>query len=154
MGRIRISLALAIAVCVIAATAVATTEVAVAKGPVANMMHKVNHYRLKHGLHRVKWADSLMHSAHKYAWYMMRSQYFGHSRRIHASSRYKRLGEILEYQRGKRPNVNLAFHTWLGSPPHREIILDPKFNRAGAGRAWGRFKGHKSTIWVMHFGRP
>jgi uncharacterized protein YkwD len=154
MGRIRILLALAIAVCAIAATAFATTGVAAAKSPEANMMHKVNHYRLKHGLHRVKWADSLKRSARKYAWYMMRSQYFGHSRRIHASSRYKRLGEILEYQRGRRPNVNLAFHTWLGSSPHRAIILDPKFTYAGAGRAWGRFKGHRAMLWVMHFGRP
>jgi uncharacterized protein YkwD len=151
MGRIRISLALAVAVCAIAVTAPTT---AAAKGPVANMMHKVNHYRLSHGLHRVRWADSLMHSARHYAWHMMRSGYFGHARRIHASSRYKRLGEILEYQRSTKPHVNLAFHTWLGSPSHRAIILDPKFTRAGAGRAWGRFKGHKATLWVMHFGRP
>src|SRR4051812_32744654 len=100
MGRIRILLALAVAVCAIVATAVASSTAA-AKSPEANMMHKVNHYRLKHGLHRVKWADSLRHSAKKYAWYMMRSQYFGHARRIHASKRYRRLGEILEYQRGK-----------------------------------------------------
>ena len=61
---------------------------------------------------------------------------------------------FFEQLRIPRPNVNLAFHTWLGSSPHRAIILDPKFNRAGAGRAHGRFKGHKATLWVMHFGRP
>jgi len=152
MGRIRILLALAVAIMVIAATAFAPA--AAGKGPIANMMHKVNHYRMKHGLHRVKWADSLMHSARRYAWHMMRSGYFGHASRIHASSRYRRLGEILEYQRGYKPNVNLAFHTWLRSSPHRAIILDPKFTRAGAGRAWGHMRGHKSTVWVMHFGRP
>lgn len=154
MGRIRIPLALAIATCAIAVTAFASTGVATARSPEANMMHKVNHYRMRHGLRRVHWARSLKRSARHYAWHMMRSGYFGHARRIHASSRYKRLGEILEYQRGYKPHVGLAFHTWLNSPPHREIILDPKFTRAGAGRAWGRFKGHKATLWVMHFGRP
>jgi uncharacterized protein YkwD len=153
MGRIRILLPLAIAVCAIAATAFAPSAYA-HKSPEANMMHKVNHYRLKHGLHRVRWARSLKRSARHYAWHMMHSGYFGHARRIEASSRYRRLGEILEYQRGTRPNVSLAFHTWLGSSPHREIILDPKFTRAGAGRAWGRFQGHEATLWVMHFGRP
>src|SRR4051794_27782387 len=113
MGRIRMLLALAIAVCAIAATAIATTGVAAAKSPEANMMHKVNHYRLKHGLHRVKWARSLKRSARNYAWHMMRSGYFGHAKRIHASNRYRWLGEILEYQRSTRPHVNLAFHTWL-----------------------------------------
>jgi uncharacterized protein YkwD len=154
MARIRIPLALVVAVLAISATACVSSASAHHKSPEANMMHKVNHYRERHGLRRVRYSHSLKHSARRYAWYMMRSQYFGHSRRIHASSHYHRLGEILEYQRGGRPNVNLAFHTWLGSPPHREIILDPKFTYAGAGRAWGRFKGHKATLWVMHFGRP
>lgn len=152
MGRIRISLALAVAILAIAATAFATT--AAGKSPEANMMHKVNKYRRDHGLHRVKWAKSLKRSARKYAWHMMNTGYFGHSKRIHASNRYRWLGEILEYQRGTRPNVKLAFRTWLNSGSHRAIILDRRFTRAGAGRAWGRMKGHKSTVWVMHFGRP
>ena len=84
----------------------------------------------------------------------MRSGYFGHSNRIHASGHFRRLGEILEIQRGLRPNVRIAFHTWLRSPGHRAILEDPSFDYAGAGRAAGRFQGHKSTIWVMHFGRP
>ena len=153
MGRIRISLALAVAILAIAATAFAPSAVA-GKSPEANMMHKVNQYRKKHGLKRVRYARSLKRSARKYAWHMMRTGYFGHAKRIHASDRYRWLGEILEYQRGTRPNVKLAFRTWLNSGSHRAIILDRRFTRAGAGRAWGRMKGHKSTVWVMHFGRP
>ena len=152
MGRIRILLALAVAILAIGATAFVTS--AAGKSPEANMMHKVNKYRRDHGLHRVKWAKSLKRSARRYAWHMMDSGYFGHAKRIHASNRYSRLGEILEYQRGTKPNVKLAFRTWLGSGSHRAIILDRSFTRAGAGRAWGRMRGHKSTVWVMHFGRP
>lgn len=153
MGRIRILLALAVAISAIAATAFATSAFA-GKSPEARMMKRVNDYRRDHGLHRVKWAKSLKRSARRYAWHMMRKGYFGHAKRIHASDRYRWLGEILEYQRGTKPNVKLAFRTWLSSDSHRAIILDRRFTRAGAGRAWGHMKGHKSTVWVMHFGRP
>jgi uncharacterized protein YkwD len=150
MARIRILLALAVAVCAIAAV---TASPATAKSPEARMMSKVNNYRKKHGLRRVRWSKSLKHSAARYARHMMRNHYFGHDDRIHASSRYRRLGEILEYQRGGS-NVSLAFRTWLRSGPHRAIILDRKFNYAGAGLTHGTYRGHKSTFWVMHFGRP
>jgi uncharacterized protein YkwD len=150
MARIRILLALAVAICAIGAV---TATSATARSPEALMMKKVNNYRKKHGLRSVKLSSSLKHSAARYARYMMSHHYFGHSSRIHASSRYRRLGEILEYQRGGA-NVSLAFRTWLRSGPHREIILDRSFTYAGAGRAHGSYRGHKSTFWVMHFGRP
>jgi uncharacterized protein YkwD len=150
MARIRILLALAVAICAIG---VATASPAAAGSPESLMLSKVNHYRKKHGLHSVRLSRSLRHSAAKYARHLMRHQYFGHAKRIHASSRYSRLGEILELQRGGA-NVNLAFRTWLGSSPHRDIILDRSFTFAGAGRTHGRFRGRMSTIWVMHFGRP
>jgi uncharacterized protein YkwD len=152
MDRIRISLALTIAMCAIAATAFASS--AAARSPESLMLHKVNHYRKTHGLRAVHLSRSLKHSAAHYARHMMRKQYFGHARRIHASSHFRRLGEILEWQRGMRPNVSLAFHTWLRSGPHRAIILDRSFTYAGAGRTNGRFQDGKATLWVMHFGRP
>ena len=150
MARIRILLALAVAICAIGAFGSAA---ATASSPQEKMMKKVNDYRKKHGLHRVKFSSSLKHSAGRYARYMMKHHYFGHQSRIHASSKYRRLGEILEYQRGGS-NVSLAFHTWLRSGPHRDIILDRNFKYAGAGLAHGQYRGHYSTFWVMHFGRP
>ena len=149
MSRIRMLFALVAAICAMAATA----AVAQARSPQSLMLSKVNHYRRAHGLGAVHMSHSLMHSAAHYARYMMRHQYFGHAKRIHASSHYRRLGEILEIQRGGS-NVRLAFHTWLRSSPHRAIILDRSFDYAGAGLVHGRFSGRRSTIWVMHFGRP
>jgi uncharacterized protein YkwD len=150
MARIRILLVIAIAICAIGAVDVSS---AAASSPQEKMMKKVNDYRKKHGLRRVKFSDSLKHSAGRYARYMMKHHYFGHQSRIHASSKYRRLGEILEYQRGGS-NVSLAFKTWLRSGPHRDIILDGSFTYAGAGLAHGQYRGHYSTFWVMHFGRP
>ena len=150
MARIRILLALALALCAIGAV---TTASATASPPYERMMKKVNEYRKDHGLKRVKYSKSLRGSAKKYAHWMMDHHYFGHQDRIHASSKYRRLGEILEYQRGGS-NVSLAFKTWIRSSSHRAIILDRNFNYAGAGLAHGQYRGHYSTFWVMHFGRP
>jgi len=150
MARIRILLVLTVAVCAIG---LGTATGAAARSPESKMMKKVNDYRKKHGLRAVKLASSLKRSAKRYADYMMSHHYFGHSSRIHASSRYRRLGEILERQRGGA-NVDLAFRTWIRSGPHRAIILDRSFTYAGAGRAYGPYEGYKNTFWVMHFGRP
>ena len=153
MARIRILLVLVLAV---SACALATGAApAAASSAEAHMLARVNKYRARHGLRKVRFSGSLRGSAEKYAHYMMRNGYFGHRSRIQANgSRYHRLGEILELQRGMKARVNNAFKVWMGSSSHRAIIVDRNFTYAGAGRVSGRFRGHKSTIWVMHFGRP
>ena len=149
MARIRMLLVLAVAMCAMSAVA-ATTATA---SPESYMMRRVNHFRRSHGVRPVRLSHSLKRSARRYAHYMMRHQYFGHAKRIHASSKYHRLGEILEWQTGYKPGVRRAFYAWVHSSEHRSIILDSSFTWAGAGRAHGRFHGRKSTLWVMHFGR-
>ena len=154
MARIRILLVLVLAISA-CALATAVSPAVAGRGAEAHMMKIVNDYRAKHGLPRVRHSRSLRGSAERYAHYMMRNGYFGHQNRIRANSKkYHRLGEILEIQRGLRARTYHAFRVWLSSSSHRAIILDRNFNRAGAGRVSGRFRGHKSTIWVMHFGRP
>jgi uncharacterized protein YkwD len=124
-----------------------------AASPALKMLKRVNSVRAKHGLRKLHLSGSLEHSARRYSRHQMRSGYFGHSSRIHASSRYRTLGEILEMHRGASPAVGFALRNWMHSPPHRSIILSSAFRYAGAGSASGRFGGHKSTIWTMHFGR-
>lgn len=126
---------------------------ATAMSPARAMLKKVNAYRAAHGVGKVRFSRSLSHSASSYSRYMMRSGYFGHSSRIHASRRFRTLGEIIEIQRGMRAGVSTAFRAWIHSPPHRSIILMGTFKFAGAGFVSGRFHGHRNTIWTMHFGR-
>jgi uncharacterized protein YkwD len=83
---------------------------------------------------------------------MMRSGYFGHASRIHASRRFRTLGEIIEIHRGGA-GVGTAFRAWVHSPPHRAVMLMRAFKLAGAGFVSGRFHGYRDTIWTMHFGR-
>ena len=124
-----------------------------AESPAQKMIRKVNAYRQHRGVPPLQMNGSLNHSSRKYARRMMRSGYFGHSRRIQASRRFKRLGEIIEMHRGYRLDVGGALRAWARSPAHNAILLDGSFKYVGAGPATGRFKGKRTTMWVMHFGR-
>ena len=117
------------------------------------MLNKVNAFRQSHGVRAVHLSHSLERSASSYSRHMMRSGYFGHASRIHASRNYRTLGEIIEMHRGLRAKVSTAFRALVHSPPHRSVMLMRQFKFAGAGFASGRFNGRRDTLWTMHFGR-
>ena len=146
MTRVRTVVGLLLCLLIVPATASAMS-------PQQAMLEKVNAYRAAHGVPKVRLSRSLTHSASSYSRHMMRSGYFGHASRIHASRRYRTLGEIIEIHRGLRARVGVAFRAWVHSPPHRSVMLMSQFKFAGAGFASGRFHGHRDTIWTMHFGR-
>jgi uncharacterized protein YkwD len=126
---------------------------AAADSPAQKMIRKVNSYRKHRGVPPLHMSRSLNGSSQRYARHMMRSGYFGHSRRIKASRRFKRLGEIIEMHRGHRLDVSGALRAWRRSPGHNGILLDGSFKYVGAGPVKGRFHGRRTTMWVMHFGR-
>ena len=126
---------------------------AAAESPAQKMIRKVNSYRKHRGVPPVRMSNSLNSSSRRYARYMMRSGYFGHSRRIRASRRFKRLGEIIEMHRGHRLDIRGALRAWARSPGHNAILLDANMKYVGAGPVKGRFNGRRTTMWVMHFGR-
>ena len=128
-------------------------EWAAQAGPVGDVIAKINDLRHDRGLRTLEVAPSLMRSADAYSERMLDEQYFGHIRRIQASSKYQRLGEIIEWHRGRDPDPGWAFRDWLHSPPHLRVMLDPLFTYIGGGYEVGRFFGHTSTIWTVHFGR-
>jgi uncharacterized protein YkwD len=148
MTRVRTAALLALFASLLVVSATAN-----ASSPQQLMLEKVNAYRAAHGVGKVRFSRSLAHSASSYSHYMMRSGYFGHASRIHASRKYRTLGEIIEMHRGMRAGVGTAFRAWVNSPPHRSVMLMRQFKFAGAGFASGRFHGHRDTIWTMHFGR-
>jgi uncharacterized protein YkwD len=130
----------------------AFTSAASANSKTAQMLQQVNQVRAHNGLPALRYSRSLEHSARSYSRQMMSTGYFGHSSRIHASRRFRTLGEILEYHIMARPAVGFTLRDWLNSPEHRSIIMSRAFSFAGAGYVIGRFHGRRATIWVMHFG--
>ena len=151
MSRV-MSLALLLAVAV-ALTALPAGVASAAKSPSLKMLKRVNKVRARHGLPKLHLSRSLQRSARRYSRRQMRADRFGHSSRIHASGRYRSLGEILEMHTSYKPAVGFALRNWMNSGSHRSIILSRSFRWAGAGSAKGRYQGRRMTIWTMHFGR-
>jgi uncharacterized protein YkwD len=134
------------------ASALALPAGASANSKTMEMLSAVNGVRAQYGLPALHYSRSLAHSARHYSRSMLHHGYFGHDSRIHASRRFRTLGEILDYRRGLRPAVRRTLRDWLGSPEHRAIIMSRGFSYAGAGYSRGRFQGHRATLWTMHFG--
>ena len=117
------------------------------------VLDAVNDARARHGLKSLRSSNSLHRSASSFAGHLMRTQRFAHSNRIHASSRFRRLGETLAIRVGSRRwRPRAVVRAWLHSAGHRALILSRNFRYAGAGYSRGRFGGRKAVIWVLHLG--
>jgi uncharacterized protein YkwD len=127
-------------------------SVAHAARPGDRMIERVNDARKARGVPPLRSSRSLSRSAARYARTMLRRQFFGHSARIFASRRFRRLGETLERHRGLRARIGMAVRLWLRSPSHRRLLLSRSYRYLGAGRARGRLLGRRTTMWVLHFG--
>ena len=150
MPRFRMLVLCALVACLIVPTFAAPA--AASASAEDQMIAKINSYRAKHGLPQIRKSKSLTRTAERYSWKQLRNGYFGHAGRIQASSKYRTLGEILAYQSGTSARVRSTFRMWLNSGGHRAVIMDRRFRYAGAGRASGRFRGGKATIWTVQFG--
>lgn len=139
--------------CLLAGLSITGPAAQAVASPTADVIDSINELRRDHGLRTLRVSPSLVHSANAYADTMMERQYFGHASRIRASSKYQRLGEILQIHVGRNPDPGWAFRDWLGSPPHLSVMLDPLFTYIGGGYTVGRFQGRTMTVWAVHFGR-
>jgi uncharacterized protein YkwD len=125
---------------------------AAADGNQQRMLHVLNVVRAHHGLASFHGSPSLHRSASAYARWMLRSEYFGHLNRIRASGGFSRIGEALAWHSDRRARVVGTVRRWMGSAPHRALIMNPGFRWIGSGMARGRLGGQRATTWVLHFG--
>jgi uncharacterized protein YkwD len=117
------------------------------------MTAAINSVRAEHGLPTFERSASLTGSAERYSRWLIENDVFGHQSSIQASSRFKLLGEALEWHSGHRFQVWKTVRRWLGSTSHRAILLSPVMRRQGAGVTRGRFGSGRAVIWVLHVGR-
>jgi uncharacterized protein YkwD len=136
----------------VAACAALVPGPALAAGSTPPMIAKVNKVRAKRGLPRLRYSRSLGRSSGRFARHLMRVDRFGHAARIHASGHFRMLGEVLAIHSGWGARYRAVIRGWLRSPPHRVLLLSRALRYVGAGRARGRFRGRRSTIWVVQFG--
>ena len=100
-------------------------------------------------------------AARRHAHDMARRRYFAHARPggpdvgarlARAGWRGRAYGEAIAYGCGSRASAASTVAMWLASPPHRAILLDSGFRRAGAGVARRAPCGAGAT-WVLDAGR-
>jgi uncharacterized protein YkwD len=134
-------------VCCLAACAVLVTP-GLAHASAPPMVKKINKLRRTHGLPLLRYSDSLGRSSRRFAGHIVRANRFSHDRRIHASRRFRRLGEVLAYTRGWSIRRSPVIRGWMSSSTHRAVLLNPAYRYVGAGHVCARLGGRRATIWV------
>lgn len=144
----------AVALCIAVVSGLSVIPAAAARDQrgAMEMVGAINEVRAQHGLASLRPSDSLRRSSFAFARRLMRTDRFGHAARIHASSRFRMLGEALAYHSDHRLRKSLTVRGWMQSPPHRALVLSRDFRWIGAGYARGRLGGRPATIWVLHLG--
>ena len=153
MPRMRTVSAMTAAVAMLIVPAAADAGLTASQRAERKMTAAINAVRAQHGLPAFQRSASLTGSAERYSRWLMENDVFGHQRSIHASSRFALLGEALAMHTGHRFNVWSTIRQWLGSPPHRAILLSGVMRRQGTGVTRGRYGSSRAVIWVLHVGR-
>lgn len=128
------------------------------------VLAEINRVRHAHGLRPLRFAPSLGRAAAGHARSMARLGYFAHESADGTSpfsriERYYRGSAIGETLLWRYPDLSpqQAVSMWLGSPPHRAILLNPGFREIGVSAvhalgAPGAFGGHDVYLVVADFG--
>lgn len=127
----------------------------------AEMLSRVNHVRLRAGLHPVSPSPLLDRVSQEHAEDMLARSYYGHrtpeglgpSERARAGGYRSSIGENIVEQRF---SAGEALEAWMGSPGHRRNVLDPGCREMGLGLAVGAgydaAPGGYRVIWVQSCG--
>lgn len=134
-------------------------------GPVAamptardfDMFRQVNRVRAQHGLQPLRYEARLFACAHEHSTQQMRGAYLGHGDRAGGadtfSVRLRRQGyagrTIAEVVAGDYPQVSDALQTWMGSPAHRDMLLDPDMVEAAFAFVEGPVAGSNRWTGVL-----
>jgi uncharacterized protein YkwD len=127
----------------------------------ATLLRLINSARAAHGLHGLRASTPLERAASGHARSMARFGFFAHESRDGSSPRdriarvdprlaSRGVGEVLLW-RSPGPSPDQALSMWLGSPPHRAVLLDRDLRLIGlvaleAKAAPGVFGGMDVTI--------
>ena len=104
----------------------------------AALVGAINTERAEHGLPALQLSQDLTRSADAFAHRLVRRGQFRHDAASASNA------ALQPRRRGARarPRPRSAVKAWMASPPHRRLLLSPKFRLAGAG--------HAGKIRVLH----
>ncbi len=141
------------AILAVACTFLLGTAASHARKPPSPMVDKINEVREAHGVSPVRYSPSLDRSSSRFARYLARTRQFGHGSPIWASRHFSRLGEILALVQGAKIRRGQTLSSWMYSPSHRAVVLNPAYRYVGSGWARRGAKGARAVVWTVHFGR-
>jgi uncharacterized protein YkwD len=104
----------------------------------------INKARADRGLKPVRLDLRLWRAARHHTHDMIKRRYFAHGATADRLSRYVRagvIGETLAWGSGLWASPASTVDSWLHSPPHRALLLDPDFRYVGIGSRGGPFQG-------------
>jgi uncharacterized protein YkwD len=136
----------------------------------AAVIRETNRVRAARGLRPLRAAPSLRSAARNHSEAMLAKGFFGHESADGTafSERIKRyytnrgfstwsVGEALMASEGRSVDARAVVAAWLGSPPHREIVLSPTWRDAGIGVLYApsaprEFGGAEAIVVTADFG--
>jgi uncharacterized protein YkwD len=115
----------------------------------------VNSVRAVHLLPRLRVDANLSRAARSHSRDMLIHDYFAHGnfavRMLRFGVRGRVFGETLAWKGGVM-SANATLATWLASPEHRTILLDPALHRIGVAAPVGPFNGlARATVITADF---
>jgi uncharacterized protein YkwD len=119
------------------------------------MLRELNRVRASHHLAAVREDGSMDRGAAGHSRDMARRGYFAHGawpgRVMAAAGRAHSVGEVIGWRVRSSPSgeASAMVREWLGSPPHRRVLLDGDFSRVGIGRATSHQNGHPTALYTV-----
>ncbi len=125
-----------------------------------------NEVREHHGLEPLCVDPELTRAARSHSEDMIEKGYFSHAspsgetlgaRLKRSGYEYRTAGENIAWGTGPHATPEDTFERWMGSPGHRENVLDGGFEEVGVGAATGDLgeaDGHAATMYTVDFGTP
>lgn len=122
------------------------------------MLRELNRVRTVHRLPAMREDRGMDHGATGHSKDMAQHDYFAHGPwpgRVMAAARSARsVGEVIGWRVQSSPRGEAAamVREWLGSPPHRHVLLNGGFSRVGIGRATSSTReGRPTALYTVDF---
>lgn len=121
------------------------------------MLRQLNRVRASHHLATVREDTRMDRGALGHSQDMARRGYFAHGswtgRVMAAAGSARSVGEVIGWRVQSSPSSEASnmVREWLGSPPHRQVLLSNRFTRVGIGRATGTSGGHPTALYTVDF---
>ncbi|HEX4807104.1 MAG TPA: CAP domain-containing protein [Conexibacter sp.] len=138
------------------AAAASAPPAGAAEGPFAHaMLRELNRMRAAHHLPPLREDARMDRGAAGHSRDMARHGYFAHGawvgRVMAAAGRARSVGEVIGWRMQSSPGAEARamVREWLGSPPHRRVLLDGGFHRVGIGRATSSSGGHPTALYTV-----